>query len=507
MKVLLVRPPYSRLRGTGQIPYFPLGIGYVAASLEKNGIESAIYHIDVLRSSNKSPILDERVVFDLRSRAQTNYMNSIADDNHEVWNEVRETLAMYNPDMLGVSLMTVEYPAALKVSRIAREFNPAIKIVWGGFHATSMPESSLANDEVDIVVAGEGEVTTVNLCKALESGGDLDKVTGLYLKKPDGTVYSTGHTPIIENLDDIPHPARHLRLYPESWEPLYLSSLVTSRGCPFRCTFCGARNLWEKKFRQRSPENVVEEIRSLVENHKTNHIMFFDDTFSLKKSYGMAMCKAISESKLNVVWTTGTRVDKVDEELLAAMKEAGCVYIDLGIETGSERMSKIIKKDITKEMVHKAVGMINRSGIASSAFFMAGFLEETYDDLQDTLDMIKAIDTTHISLNVWDPMPGSDLFDQAVELGVVAKDQDFADFPLWPDRHFAARMDPEIFTERCNEVAAYVYDYNMSFRAYYRKVRPKVLTLLRRDPGYLAYRIAGRMREWVKSKRSRNCNN
>lgn len=497
-KILLMRPPYTRLRQAGQIPYFPLGIGYVGAMLEKNGFDVGIYNVDVPRGSDEMVFHDERDVFKQRSSAQTSYMNAIRDDSHPVWQEVRETFRSFNPDAIGLSILSVEYPAALKISRIAREMRPDIKIVWGGFHPTFMAEPSLANPEVDVVVAGEGENAAVELFKALGSGGDLWRIPGLYLRK-NGKVLPTGHRPIIDDLDTLPFPARHLRLYPESYNPRNLGNLITSRGCPFRCTFCGCRNLWEKKFRRRSPQNVIAELRELVGTCKTNHIFFMDDTFSLKKNYGMEMCDAILNSGLGVVWTTDTRVDRVDDELIGAMKKAGCVYLDLGIETGSDRMSVIIKKDITRDQVLRAIEIINRHGIASGAFFMAGFLEETIDDLNETFDLIKKCKTTHMALNVWDPMPGSELYDQAMQMGVIPKGADWADFPLWPDSHFAVKMTPEEFLAKCNEIAEYVYKYNNSFPTYFRKVAPKVLTLLKKDPAYLAYRLS----LWVKERTAR----
>lgn len=497
-KILLMRPPYTRLRQAGQIPYFPLGIGYVGAMLEKNGFDVGIYNVDVPRDSDEVVAHDERDVFKQRSSAQTSYMNAVRDDNHPVWQEVRDTFRSFNPDAIGLSILSVEYPAALKISRIAKEMRPDIKIVWGGFHPTFMAEESLLNPEVDVVVAGEGEVTSVELFKAMATGGDLSRVNGIYLRK-NGGVAHTGHRPIIADLNTIPFPARHLRLYPETYNPRNMGNLLTSRGCPFRCTFCGCRNLWEKKFRLRSPENVIAELRDLVGNYKTNHIFFMDDTFSLKKKYGMDMCKAIVNSGLNVVWTTGTRVDGVDDELIDTMKKAGCVYMDLGIETGSDRMSVIIKKDITRDQVLRAIEIINRHGIASGAFFMAGFLEETVDDLNDTFDLIKKCKTTHIAINVWDPMPGSELYDQAIQMGVVPKSANWADFPLWPDSHFAVKMTPEEFLIKCNEIAAYVYKYNNSFPAYFRRVAPKVLSLLKKDPAYLAYRLS----LWFKERTAR----
>lgn len=495
MKILLIRPPYTRLRKTGQLPYFPLGIGYVAGMLEKHGFEAGIYNVENPTSKKEVILRDERDVFNYRSAAQANYIHAINNDEHYVWNEVRDALRMFKPDAVGLSLLTVEYPAALKISKICKEYKSDMKVIWGGFHPTSLPESCLKNKEVDVVVGGEGEITAVELFKAIRDNGDLSKIQGLYIRKGDGGLHHTGARPLIPDLDELPFPARHLRIYPETYDPIFMGSLITSRGCPYRCTFCGCRNLWQKKFRRRTPANVIVEMKELIDKYKTNHVFFMDDTFSLDKKSGMEFCKEIIKERVNIVWTTGTRVDKVDDELIKTMKKAGCVYIDLGIESGSERMSKIIKKDITKEGVRDAVKVINRHGLASGAFFMAGLLEETFEDLQDTFNMIKELKTTHIALNVWDPMPGSDLFDQAVEMGVVAKDENWNNYHLWPDRHFAMHMDSEEFKRKCNEMAEWIYNYNNTFYSRYRKVKPKVLVLCKRDPKFLFYRLMKHIKE------------
>ncbi len=495
MKILLIKPPYTRLRRAGQVPYFPLGVGYIAAVLEREGFNVGIYNADNRFSDKEVVWREPRDAFKYKSNAQKNYTKAVNNNNHYVWREVRETLESFNPDLIGISLISVEYAAAVKVSQICKKWKSDITIIWGGFHPTFMPESSLKNKEVDVVVAGEGEDTIVEVAKKIAMNRDLSMVSGLFLKKSNDTIYFTGERSIIQNLDDIPFPARHLRLYPESYDPITMGSLITTRGCPYRCTFCGCRNLWKKKFRKRSLQSVIKEIQDLVEVYRTNHVFFMDDTFGLEKKTAIDLCNMIINSKLKIVWTTGTRVDKVDDEIICHMKKAGCVYIDLGIETGSERMSRIIKKDITWDGVRKAIEIINRNKLASGAFFMAGFPEETLEDLDDTFKMIREINTTNIALNIWDPMPGSDLYDQAVEMGIVEEEANWNNFPLWPDRHFAVNMDPEIFSNKVNEMAEWVHNYNNSFHSYYRKIRPKLIELSKKDLKYLSFRIFKKLKD------------
>jgi len=159
LKVLLIKPPYSRLKRSGQAPYFPLGLGYVAAVLEKEGFDVRIYHAENPRLPAEGIIEDEEAIFYQRSKAQKRYYDAINNENHPVWNEVKETIRNFKPDLVGISALTVEVPSALKISRLCKEYNPKMPVVMGGVHPTFLPEDVLKHDSLDVVVRGEGELT------------------------------------------------------------------------------------------------------------------------------------------------------------------------------------------------------------------------------------------------------------------------------------------------------------------------------------------------------------
>lgn len=246
MRILLIRPPYSRLKGMGQSPYFPLGLGYIAAVLRENGHEVAIYHAENPKSNAECVLPDADIGFNFRSKSYHRYLDALKDDTHFVWAEVRETLRDYKPDMVGISLLSVEVGSSLKISQLVKEYSPNCYVLWGGLHPSFLTDESLSLPVVDFVIRGEGEYSTLELCRALENRTPLTQVESLSFKE-NGKII---HNPVrraIENVDAIPFPARDAVLYPERFDFKSLGSMIVSRGCPFRCTFCSSRNFWDKK--------------------------------------------------------------------------------------------------------------------------------------------------------------------------------------------------------------------------------------------------------------------
>ncbi len=499
MKVLLIKPPYTRIRKMGQAPYFPLGLGYVAAVLEKNGFDVRIYHAENPRLPDENAMVDEEAIFHQRSRAQKLYHETINNDRHPVWEEVRTTVKNFKPDIVGISVLTVEVPSALKLSRICKEFNPDVPVVWGGVHPTFLPDEVLKYGPVDIVVKGEGEETFLALCKSLEDGGrDYGSVKGLAYKK-DGEIRHTPMRPLIEDLDSIPFPATHLILYPESFNYKSMGSMIASRGCPWRCSFCSSRLFWEKKLRLRSPENIIAEIKEIKTRHNTNYIMFWDDSFSVSRKVVLGYCKGLVESGLNIRWRTATRANLVDDEVLGWMKKAGCVKLEIGVETGSPRMQRIIRKDVTNEMVKNAFSRIQANGIATGAFFMAGFPEEKMDDIEETFKLMHELDIEEIAYNIFDPMPGSELLEQCVKLGLVKKNADWSRFSFWPDSHFMKYVTPEEFKTKAVEIGRWVYNRNNRLPVKFRRVKSLVWFYIFNDPATLVRKVVDHIRRRMRS--------
>lgn len=503
MKILLIRPPYSRLRGTGQAPYFPLGLGYVAAVLRDNGLDVKIYNAETPRTKREEIILDAETVFDFRSASHRKYLDAIKDPGHHIWREVTETLNSYKPDIVGISLLSVEVASALKISQICKEYNSKCYVVWGGLHPTFLPADCLKNREVDFIIRGEGEYPMLELCRSLQDGSKYTDVPGLSYRN-GGEISHNEIGRIINNIDDIPFPARDSILYPEFMDFKSLGSMIVSRGCPYRCSFCSSRNFWDNKVRFRSPENIISEIKTIKANYGTQLIMFWDDSFTINRSIIEKHCRAIIDADLKINWKTATRADLIDKDLLNLMKKSGCVKLEIGVESGSDRMKKIIHKDVTNEQIKKAFALINKSGIGSGAFFMAGFPDETIEDLGQTFQLMKEIEAAELAFNILDPMPGSADYNKCIEHGLIPQNPDWNNFSFWPDAHYVSNISKEDFTDYVNMIARWLFGWNNSFKVKFRRNKHHIVFLLKNDPAFLLKKIYRFIKQRIKVRLLKN---
>ncbi|MBN1296185.1 B12-binding domain-containing radical SAM protein [bacterium] len=479
-RVLLIRPPYTRLRGTGQAPYFPLGIGSMAAVLNAEpGIEARLYYADNPGPGERPVVVDKEGVFASRSEAQRRYFAALDRSDHPVWKEIREVITAFRPNMVGLSVLTPEVGSALCVTAIARDVNPDVHVVWGGVHATFEPLATRELPGVASVVMGEGEETIRDLVRAVRAGTPASTIPG---------VLSTGSPPdvpaprpLISDLNTVPLPDRQAVFFPDRFTPVAMGSLMHSRGCPWRCGFCSSRRFWHERVRFRSAENVMEEIMRVHRDYGIRIFTFWDDAFTIDRRLTERLCEAIIRSGVKIAWRTATRLDLLDDDMLKLMRRAGCVQMDLGIETGSPRMSSIIRKDIDLDAAPDTIDRANRHGIAAGVFLMAGFPDETREDLMQTYAFMQRIRPAEIVLNILDPMPGSEQFERAVELGILKQPVDYARFPLWPDAHFVRDIEPVEFNRLIEEISSYVFKYNSSRTAVIRRARPEILQLLRTD--------------------------
>ncbi|HPQ39583.1 MAG TPA: radical SAM protein [bacterium] len=479
-RVLLIRPPYTRLRGIGQAPYFPLGIGSMAAVLNTlPGVTAEIYYADNPGPGDKPFVIDKEGVFATRSLAQQKYFEALDSDDHPVWAEVRSVIARFQPDMVGLSVLTPEVGSAAKITGFIKSLHPGCRIVWGGVHPTFEPEATLALPGVDFIVSGEGEVTIRELVETLQSGGDPTSIPGVI--GPGTSIDSACRRPLIQSLDSVPIPDRRAVVYPDRFSPVAMGSLMHSRGCPWRCGFCSSRRFWHERVRFRSAENVMDEIRQVHRDYGIRIFTFWDDAFTIDRKLTEKLCEAILQSGIKIAWRTATRLDLLDDAMLKLMRKAGCVQMDLGIETGSPRMSELIRKDIDLDSAPETIDRANRHGIATGVFLMAGFPDETRDDLLKTYDFMKRIRPAEIVLNILDPMPGSEQFERALELNLLEQPVNYLRFPLWPDAHFVKEIEPAEFNRMIEEISAYVFRYNSSRTALIRRARPEILQLLRTD--------------------------
>lgn len=425
MKVLLINPPFHRLKGFGHI-YYPLGLGYLSSVAKNLGFEARIYNADV-------PDINEKLInsenYSEKIKSHKKYIEALDDSSHYVWKEISDVIARFRPDIVGITVMTAKYASAIKVSEIAKGIGDSqIKVIWGGPHPTICAKEVIGEASVDFAVSGEGEETFMELLAGLQAGADdFEGIKGLAHKK-GGVTQVNAPRELAQDLDVFSFPDRKAMVFPERYFTGSFGNMVTSRGCPFLCGYCSAKSIWSRKSRFRSIDSVFLEIRAIRSEFGTKNFYFWDDSFTVNRKRTVEICNKMIAEQLNISWGCTTRVDLLDEELLHLMKKAGCDYISIGIESGSERILKLIEKNITVQQIRKAAGMLKQSGIPFEAFFMVGFPDETAEDIEDTFSLMKQMEGASVCFSIFTPYPGSSQFDAAKRYGLIPDKVNWSDY-------------------------------------------------------------------------------
>lgn len=396
------------------------------------------------------------------------------DANLEGWDHeeaARQALA-HEPDVIGLQAMSFTLPDAYRVAKAVKDLAPGTAVMVGGPHATIFPEETAALPAVDYAFAGEGEVGIVQF---LEAFGDLEAVAAVpgVACKADGRVRYTPMQGLLEDLDAVAFPARRSSPYQRYSSILAernpITILISSRGCPFRCIFC---NRMGRTYRWHSADYVLRELESILELG-IPEIFIHDDTFTIRRERVAAICRGIIERGYDLIWEARTRVDCVDQELIALMRRAGCHRLSFGVESGSPRVLDNLRKGIDLEQVEQVFAWCRREGIITLADFMVGNPGERQEDIDMTLDLARKIDPDFIQYSVCSLYPGTPLYDAALEKGLLHGDpwRDFAQDPL---KAFRSPAWTEHFSE--DEIRRIS---SAAYRAFY--LRPKfILKQLRR---------------------------
>ena len=368
-----------------------MGLAYIAAVLEEKNI-----HVDII---------------DAEALAMT-------------YDSLKKEIGTRRPQIIGISAQTSMINRWKAILDLIEEVSPTSKVILGGPHPSLFPVQTLReNPTVDFVVIGEGERTMLELVRTIEADGNPDKVDGIAYKK--GTeIIQTNPRELIRNLDTLPFPARHLlpmdryRQWPDQYKRSPALHIMASRGCPFRCTYC-SKAVFGRKYRIRSPENVVKEIELLIEEYGAREVSFWDDVLTLNRSWVLKFCRILIERAIDIVWACETRVDCVDQEMLRAMAKAGCWNICYGIESGCQVLLDLIKKGITTDQIRNAFLWTKEAGIEIRASIMLALPGETPEQALRTLDFIKDIDPDYPKWCITTPYPGTELYRTAKKYGVL----------------------------------------------------------------------------------------
>jgi radical SAM superfamily enzyme YgiQ (UPF0313 family) len=296
-----------------------------------------------------------------------------------------------------------------------------ILTIVGGAHPTALPFD--LSPEADISIIGEGEVTMAAIVAHRQTGSSPCLIDGIaYIK--NGTKVTTKRREYIGNLNTIPYPAwdllpteRYRHQNPYKTKTKGYATVLTGRGCPFGCTFCGVKSMWGRYPRYRSVDNIVGEIELLIKKQRVSFIFFFDDTFTSNRERTLDICKGIKG--FNIKWACFSRVDGLDEELLITMKDAGCVEIQIGVESGDAEILKKIKKGITIESAIKTFKLVNNIGINTKGFFMIGNEGETPETVNKTIKLALELNPTYGFFSILIPFPGLPIYDRYKEAGYI----------------------------------------------------------------------------------------
>ncbi len=337
--------------------------------------------------------------------------------------EVSKELSIRNPNIVLIGAVTANFRIAMELLKEAKKLNPKVINVFGGPHVTVNPKSAF-NEEgiIDYAVINEAEETIVELLDYINKKSDIKigEIKGIMFKDVNNKLIQTEKRPVVKNLDKLPMPAYHLfpmeRYHSYGWLDLgrKFTTMITSRGCPFKCIFCQS-SIQAVYWRQRSTEKVFEEIKLLYDKYEIRHIYFQDDEFCVNHQRVIDICEKIKEANMDLAWECLSRVNHVDDELLSSMAEAGCKSIIFGVETGYDEGFKKVNKPITCDMVLRAVKMTQKYDIMVKVSFIMGFPWEGKEEMKKTIKFAKKVNADITFFNVLNPYPGTPVYEQVIQ--------------------------------------------------------------------------------------------
>jgi len=415
-KVLLLTPPAFTFKDAIDIsPLPPMGLGYLAAVLRNKGLDVRIIDSLIEGWEEREEINDKEIRVGLH------------------FSKIKEIIEEYNPDLIGINMLfTKQRSNAHKIFEIAKLVNPKIITVGGGAHATILPEDVLSDKNVDFVVMGEGENTISDLIEVIDGHKNIDALDGIAYKH-NNDIKIVPKIKFITNLDEIPFPAWDLMKLEKYYgleathgkrKRKKFAPIITSRGCPARCVFCSAYKVWGRRYRQRSVENVLAEMKILKERYGIEELLFEDDNVTLNKVRAKEIFMGMIENKFNFVWDTpnGVAAYALDNELINLMKNSGCHKMNLAIESGNQEvLNKIIKKPVKLEKVRELILYAKKIKLDVGLYLIIGMPGEKIEQMRDTFKIAADLDIFDPHVSVATPYPGSELYDACVKNGYMGQ--------------------------------------------------------------------------------------
>lgn len=441
MRIMLINSPYIYPHAYAMRTEL-LGIMYIAAYLRKAGHKILIY----------DPTL--------------NKINKLRDGSFYYGApdyEIKEKIVHYEPDVVGISCQyNYSHLRAFRIAELAKEVNPSIVTIIGGLYPSIYKEKSLiGSSSIDYGLVGEGEKSFFDLIHSISTKrSDVRYVDGLLYRDNNKIMYNAKHH-FIDDIDQVPYPARDLvdiYKYMNTGTILYglgnrpALSIITSRSCPNKCSFCNMWLVHGPHWRARSPENVLGELDEIVNKYKAEHIFFMDDNFNYDPERVKVICEGIIKNNFHFKWNTpnGISVRKIDSEMAHLMKRAGCVNVCIGIESGSEYIrNSVMKKNVSNEEIEEAIIRFKAAKIPVGGFIIIGMLGEDRVHFRKTVNFVRRLPLSFIATTFAIPIPGTKLYNDLVKNGIINNDfevgMDNFNYPIFSTPDFTIQ---ELFSRR-----------------------------------------------------------
>lgn len=390
MRTLLIRPHPTRSNEEGRYPkarnlYPPLGLVYLATALKQNDSNAVIKVLDI-------KALNLNV------------------------NQTKTAIKAFNPDIIGIAAQTETLPGVIELGKICKILCPNALRIIGGPHMSIDQKSIVISDLFQLGLIGESEITITEVYNTFKASGKIPENIKGTVVYSNGKIVKNEFRPRVKDLDMLPMPDRSFldnSLYRPYLAKTPFTYMTGTRGCPYQCAFC-FNTVWGKEVTFNSAQRIFEEMKDCVERFKIKEIWIKDDTFTIRKKVVLELCELIKKKKLKIRWTIFARVDTVDEEMLRALKSAGCYKIDVGVESGNQEILDLMKKGLKIEQIREKFKLCRKLKMQTLAFFMIGYPHETRETIEKTIKFSQEI-ADWASFNAVAVVPGSDLYDLAVK--------------------------------------------------------------------------------------------
>lgn len=450
-KIMFIYPPVTRpedfsAKVVRVSVFLPLGIAYLAAVLEKTGD----YELEILDTLCESDIEEGTP---LNGGKQIRY--GLTDE------AIEKRIRDFSPNVVGVAcLFSAMQWDMVNTCRIVKKVNPVIKTIVGGAHAGSMAKDIIREyNEVDFVIVGEAELTFLDLLRSLETNGGFTNLNGFAFRE-NGSVKFIPKTKYIEDLDSIDFPARHLFNMDKYFENAKshgfyrntpYTQVITSRGCPYKCTFCALGAHWGSRQRMRSAKNVLDEIEYLINQYGIKEIHFEDDNLTADKKRAAELFDGMVKRNFNIKWhvPSGIAVNTLNEELIEKMRASGCYSITLAIESGNQKVvTKLMNKPVNLKVVPRLVKKIRENGMDVRGFFIIGYPDETKETIRQTIDFARSLELDWSYFSIASPLPNTEMYKTCIKKGYIKE----GDFDPIRSFHRSIIHTPEFIPEYLYEV-------------------------------------------------------